>query len=228
MNFERLTGVRRAPPIFNFQPCITTKFLLLFLKIMSFRKRSVPLANSAKADTTTNPGQSATGALDSQKQSTAPGVRISPSFSLPTVSTGLSSLDSLLRLGAGLALGSSLVIEEDGTTDYTGTILKCFASQGVVHGHKTFVLAVEQWGAHLPGVAEEKRDKKDAFKESNDEKMKIAWRYERLGAHGSSNRDRIGRCSGALQVESMPEMSNTTSSNLSAIKRNTGPILAYF
>jgi len=108
---------------------------------------------------------------------------------VPTTSTGLSSLDSLLRLNAGLALGSSIVIEEDGTTDYAGAILRCFASEGVLQGHKVFVAAVDPWGAGLPGIVVEKQKRdKSLDKESlaADERMKIAWRYERMGLHGDA------------------------------------------
>ncbi|KAF2671997.1 PAXNEB-domain-containing protein [Microthyrium microscopicum] len=191
---------------------------------MSFRKRSVPLTNSAKSESS-SPDVASLEAASSTKQAPPPGVRISPSFSLPTVSTGLASLDSLLRLGAGLALGTSLVIEEDGTTDYTGTILKCFASQGVIHGHKVFILAAEPWGANLPGVAEEKVGKKVVSKE-NEEKMKIAWRYERLGAHGTSNRDRIGLSSQSLGDNITP-FSHTFDLSRSLVRPATSPMITY-
>jgi hypothetical protein len=154
---------------------------------MSFRKRSMPLTNTANPPSSSSPGSSTSTAP--VKQPTAPGVRTSPSFSVPTTSTGLSSLDALLRLGAGLALGSSIVIEEDGTTDYAGAILRCFASEGVLQGHKVFVASMEQWGAGLPGevVEKQKREKIiDKDQVAADERMKIAWRYERMGLHGDA------------------------------------------
>jgi elongator complex protein 4 len=98
-------------------------------------------------------------------------------------------------LGAGLALGHSLVIEEHGTTDFAGALLRCFVSQGVVLGHKVFVGAGEAWGTNLPGLTEKKENSKRtpiakssgssgaiAKEVDRGEKMKIAWRYERLGA----------------------------------------------
>lgn len=154
---------------------------------MSFRKRSIPLANTANVASTATAGSIAP--TTAAKQPLALGVRTSPTFSVSTTSTGLSSLDSLLRLGAGLALGSSLVIEEDGTTDYAGAILRCFASEGVLQGHKVFIAAAEHWGAGLPGIAVEKvkREKiSEKEKTAADERMKIAWRYEKMGLHGDA------------------------------------------
>lgn len=89
------------------------------------------------------------------------------------------------------------MIEEHGTTDYAGALLRCFVSQGVVSGQKVFVGAIEAWGANLPGVKEEKvsRSKKaegggGSIQKEVDrgEKMKIAWRYERLGVQDGEKR----------------------------------------
>ena len=77
------------------------------------------------------------------------------------------------------------MIGESGTTDYAGALLRFYAAEGVVQGHKVHVVGMgEVWGRELPGIAEEK-DKRREGKERA-EKMKIAWRYEGLGAHGSS------------------------------------------
>ena len=87
------------------------------------------------------------------------------------------------------------MIEEHGTTDFAGALLRCFVSQGVMLGHKVFIGAGEAWGAQLPGLTEEKKSSKKVPVENSSgssgaiakevdrgERMKIAWRYERLGA----------------------------------------------
>jgi PAXNEB protein len=219
---------------------------------MSFRKRSVPLSNATKGP----PGRSNPGPADAEPATSPavslPGTRISPQFSLPTTSTGTASLDSLLGLGAGLALGTSLAIEEGGTTDYAGALLRCFAAEGVMQGHKVFVGAMEQWGATLPGLAEERGKKGTASASTQDagpgagagaaERMKIAWRYERLGAVGAENERRgawePSRVFNAMQDSSVPtrdvlksetaELLRLCRSITGHIGVNVNAILSYF
>jgi elongator complex protein 4 len=87
---------------------------------------------------------------------------------------------------SGLPLGKILLIEENGTTDFAGALLRYYAAEGVVQDHKVHVVAIgEQWGRSLPGLigaADSVDEKLDRRKE---EKMKIAWRYERLGDFGT-------------------------------------------
>lgn len=72
------------------------------------------------------------------------------------------------------------MIEESGTTDYAGALLRFYAAEGVVQGHKVHVVGMgEVWGRELPGISEGKEDKRREGKERA-EKMKIAWRYEGL------------------------------------------------
>lgn len=85
----------------------------------------------------------------------------------------------------GLALGSSLVIEEEGTTDFSSSLLRCFAAEGVLQGHAVFVVAPEG-SMILPGEVEEKGP--HGKSREAEEKMKIAWRYERLGAFEGRDR----------------------------------------
>lgn len=94
-------------------------------------------------------------------------------------------MDDLLGGHAGLALGSSLLIEESGTTDFAGALLRYYAAEGLCHGHVVHVVGVgENWVRELPAVAEEKSSRKTASSTADDEKMKIAWRYEKLGQAG--------------------------------------------
>jgi elongator complex protein 4 len=138
---------------------------------MSFRKRNVALS-------TANPAS-----LTAQKTSVTqiPGVKPSPLIAIPTTSTGTASLDKLLGLNAGLALGSSLLIEEEGTTDFASALLRCFAAEGILQGHAVFCVAPEG-GIVPPGVVEEKEYGKKVDHDSG--KMKIAWRYESLRGRG--------------------------------------------
>ena len=134
----------------------------------SFRKRNVVISKKGE------PPVSAP-----QKQVT-PGVRPSPVTGHATTSTGTESLDKLLGLGAGLALSSSLMIEEEGTTEFARSLLSCYAAEGVLQGHSVFVVGPEG-SLTLPGLAETDGKKKGSASVES-EKMKIAWRYERLGA----------------------------------------------
>ncbi|KEF52936.1 uncharacterized protein A1O9_10842 [Exophiala aquamarina CBS 119918] len=147
---------------------------------MSFRKRNVGLSGTAKSDT--DPSTSL------REKHTFPGVRPSPIDGRPATSTGTASLDTLLAGHSGLVLGSSLLIEESGTTDYSGALLRFYAAEGLLQGHHVHVIALpEQWGRALPGVVRdsEKRDK--AGSSESVEKMKIAWRYESLGQFGAGS-----------------------------------------
>jgi len=144
---------------------------------MSFRKRNIALSNTGSKNPTTQ----------NEKIST-PGVRISPVTSHPTISTGTASLDKLLGLGAGQPLGTSLLIEEEGTTDFASALLRCYAAQAIIQGHKVFVVGPDGWASQLPGVVENRGSEKEPGSIQDSEKMKIAWRYERLGAHGEERR----------------------------------------
>ncbi|PVH80394.1 PAXNEB family protein [Cadophora sp. DSE1049] len=146
---------------------------------MSFRKRSVVPTSG--------------GSLSNQppaKQTLPQGVRPSPLDGRLTTSTGTQSLDSLLSGHSGFTLGTSLFIEENGTTDFAGALLRYYAAEGVIQGHHVHVLGMnEAWGRELPGLGVEGSSKKVEARQ-NDEKMKIAWRYERLGEFGAGARER--------------------------------------
>ncbi|KAL8730199.1 MAG: hypothetical protein Q9181_004750 [Wetmoreana brouardii] len=146
---------------------------------MSFRKRNVGLS-SPKSQT-------------QKAESDGPnisisGVRPSPLDGRPTTSTGTSSLDDLLG-HSGFALGNSILIEEDGTTEFGTTLLRYFAAEGVIQGHKVHAVGVgESWGRELPGVAGSAAGdvtEAEGPTGAEKEKMKIAWRYERLGEFGA-------------------------------------------
>lgn len=150
---------------------------------MSFRKRNIGISTGPNqtTPTTTSASQTAAG----QANTTLPGVRPSPDDGRATTSTGSRSLDNLLAGHAGLALGKILLIEENGTTDYAGALLRYYAAEGVVQEHKVHVVGLgEQWGRTLPGLIGSADSFDEKVDKRRDDKMKIAWRYERLGDFG--------------------------------------------
>jgi elongator complex protein 4 len=156
---------------------------------MSFRKRNVGVAQ---------PGNAVSNNAAAEKAAT-PGVRPSPLDGRLTTSTGTRSLDSLLAGHSGLVLGTSLLVEEDGTTDFGGALLRYYAAEGVVQGHQVHVLGMhESWGRELPGLSDGASTRTEE-KQSLEDKMKIAWRYERLGEFGAGAR---GGRSFSVQIRS--------------------------
>lgn len=151
---------------------------------MSFRKRNIGL--SAGADRTGVVNANAQPQQPTATPELTPGVRPSPDDGRPTTSTGTPSLDNLLAGHGGLPIGKTLLIEENGTTDFAGALLRYYAAEGVVQDQKIHVVGMpEQWGRSLPGLlgpADAVDDKQDKRK---GERMKIAWRYERLGEFGA-------------------------------------------
>lgn len=112
------------------------------------------------------------------------GTRPSPLDGRLTTSTGTASLDQLLAGHAGLPLGSSLLIEEPGTTDFGGVSLRYFAAEGLVQGHEVHILGVGQnWRRELPGLVE--TSEQPVQLDSSSSKMKIAWRYQGLGTQST-------------------------------------------
>lgn len=152
---------------------------------MAFRKRNIGVqrgpAHAPSADSSN---------ARSNAPLPMPGVRPSPLTGEPTTSTGIYTLDSLLGGHAGLPLGSSLVMEESGTTDYAGALLRFYAAEGIVQGHHIHLVGHgEQWTNELPalvGAADASTETTSVGKvKVDEEKMKIAWRYERLGQNAS-------------------------------------------
>jgi elongator complex protein 4 len=131
---------------------------------MSFKRYAPPKPEP------TSPGQKPVG------DKLPPGVKQS---STPIISTGTSTLDALLSPSSGLPISSVLLVEEDGTGNYSGVVLRQYVAQGVIHGDKVWIGGVgEGWWRGVPGLAkqEQKTKSTDAVKEI-EEKMKIAWRY---------------------------------------------------
>ena len=149
---------------------------------MAFRKRNVALSRPGENAASSSPQAPS---MTPPSAQTPPGVRPSSIDGRPVTSTGTPSLDSILAGHGGLPLGNSILIEEGGTTDYAGALLKFYAAEGVLQGHAVHVVGIgEQWGRELPGVAVGREEGSD--NKSKQEKMKIAWRYEGLGRFDAS------------------------------------------
>ncbi|KAI7786280.1 elongator complex protein 4 [Diaporthe eres] len=144
---------------------------------MSFRKRNavISASPSSQAAAQNRPGAQL-----------APGLRPSPLDGRLTTSTGTASLDGILAGHAGLPLGSSLLIEEQGTTDFSGNLLKYYAAEGLVQGHQVHVLGFpEAWKYELPAVSTKQEGTPSKATSQADDKMKIAWRYENLASRNA-------------------------------------------
>jgi elongator complex protein 4 len=123
------------------------------------------------------------------------GLRPSPVDGRPTTSTGTASLDTLLAGHAGLPLGTSLLVEEKGTTDFAGILLKYYAAEGLVQGHHVHVLGFgESWRNELPGLsATASRSSCSDKTMLAEDRMKIAWRYEALGNRATQSAPATGQ-----------------------------------
>ena len=82
-----------------------------------------------------------------------------------------------------------MLIEENGTTDFGGALLRYYAAEGAVQGHQIHVFGMsDAWGRELPGLAGGVEKKGIPGNGESSDKMKIAWRYERLGEFGAGAR----------------------------------------
>ena len=120
-----------------------------------------------------------------RKSGPAPGARglgalpgVSPSLHSNQLltSTGTPHLDTLL--GGGLPLGSLLLLQEDSGGSYGKLLARYFLSEGLVHNHA--LLAVQGGGREmlsaLPSIEEKGEEGRKG--KGEEEKMKIAWRYQ--------------------------------------------------
>ena len=125
----------------------------------------------------------------------APGTRPSPLDGRLTTSTGTSSLDQLLAGHAGLPMGTGLLIEETGTTDFGGILLRYYAAEGLVQGHHVHLLGFDEtWRRELPGLGSESKSRTSKAEKGSDDKMKIAWRYETLSTRDAPTRGMSPLC----------------------------------
>ncbi|CCG81590.1 PAXNEB protein superfamily [Taphrina deformans PYCC 5710] len=135
---------------------------------MSFRKRERPNASS---------------------QPLPRGVRPSAANGVPVTSSGCMSLDTVLSGHGGMPVGSGLVIEENGTTDFSSVLLRYFAVEGLLQGQNLWIGGGvgEHWVRDLPAATDVVAEDETSNKRL-EERMKIAWRYSSLGDFGSGLR----------------------------------------
>lgn len=200
---------------------------------MSFRKRNEPLAGNTLTPTprapslrtpvngrvpiaprnplATNVGRGPSPSVNREKTPEAdslaanPAIRPSTVTSQPTVSTGCADLDKIM-MHLGLPLGTSLLIEETGTTDFASVLLRNFAAQGVMHNrieknalhcHVVVIGAPSAWAKDLPGEykGSSKDQKKNKIAQDSskisvsnmaEKDLKIAWRY---GVNGDKTKE---------------------------------------
>lgn len=118
---------------------------------------------------------------------TIPGTRPSPYNSLPLVSLGLTALDDLL--GGGVPLSTSLLLCSDHPTTYAALLLKFFIAQGLESGQECVLVeagAEEGSGLHEQLMATDQGDEVKEKPKVEDDKMKIAFRYEKMGKHATT------------------------------------------
>lgn len=158
---------------------------------MSFRKRNAVISTSSSQV-----------AIHSRSQKTQiEGLRPSPLDGRLTTSTGTASLDSILAGHAGLPLGTTLLIEEHGTTDFSGILLRYYAAEGLVQGHKVHVLGYpDAWKYELPAVSMRSEGASSKAPSQSDEKMKIAWRYEGISSRNTLSSNSKGTYGGGSQT----------------------------
>lgn len=171
---------------------------------MSFRKRNAPVVGVRNSSST---DRNAPAAPVLAPPTRLPGTRPSPVDGRPVTSTGTATLDNLLAGHGGLALGTSLLIEENGATDYAGALLRFYAAEGLLQGHHVHVVGLpESWGRELPGqTTERKGASKEAVQETD--RMKIAWRYEKLGQQENTSRGGLEYCFSTMHAYESPPTS---------------------
>lgn len=101
------------------------------------------------------------------------GTRLNANGTLLLTSTGISSLDTFI--GGGLPIGSLVVIYEDKNSYLSDSILRCYLSEGIYNKHDLCVGALRNDPTENLPTKEE-----NLPVEQENEKMKIAWRYENL------------------------------------------------
>lgn len=187
---------------------------------MSFRKRGDAVNVGALRRGGTAPSAVQRGAVPAPRNPPAlakkaveknPVVRPSLVFtSEGCISSGSSDVDKVLQHN-GIPLGSMILLQEDGTTDFTSRLMKVFLSEGVVQNrveelgrrHLTHSIVVgmpQQWSSELPGLyLGTSKDKKKLLVKTEEEKlsvsnvvnsqsdMKIAWRYGLQKKAGDGN-----------------------------------------
>ncbi|XP_060524375.1 elongator complex protein 4 [Cylas formicarius] len=123
--------------------------------------------------------------MDKKKFEQIPGTVPSTQNGHLLISSGISSLDSLL--GGGLPVGTVALIEEDFHGLYSKVILKYFLVEGITSIHSVFVASQDVNPANiireLPAVIDSDPESENPKHGSDaNDKMKIAFRYQNLSS----------------------------------------------
>ncbi|XP_049865345.1 elongator complex protein 4 [Pectinophora gossypiella] len=106
----------------------------------------------------------------------------------PFVSSGIPSLDHIV--GGGLPTGAIFAVEEDVLGTYSRVLAKYFLAEGVVCKHDLFIATADEnpqdITKELPQPCTAPTEDEVSAVSGGVDKMKIAWRYERLGQVESS------------------------------------------
>ncbi|CAF0984535.1 unnamed protein product [Adineta steineri] len=118
-----------------------------------------------------------------------PGTRLNSNGTLLLTSTGISSLDTFI--GGGLPIGSLLLIYEDKNSNLSDSILRCYLSEGIYNKHDLCISALRNDPTENLPTKEENLSSTENRLDDENEKMKIAWRYENLSTIDSSSTSNI-------------------------------------
>ena len=116
------------------------------------------------------------------------GTRLNSNSTLLLTSSGIPSLDTFI--GGGLPIGSLLLIYEDKNSNLSDSILRCYLSEGIYNKHDLCIAALRNDPTENLPTKEENLPSDNRIDDEN-EKMKIAWRYENLSTIDSSSTSNI-------------------------------------
>lgn len=141
----------------------------------------------------------------SQIQALPKGVRPSAANGSPVTSSGCHSLDTVLSGHGGIPVGSGILLEENGTTDFSSVLVRHFAAEGLLQGHNLWIGGGigESWVRDLPVPTDMKQEDESSTKRL-EERMKIAWRYSSLGDFGTGLRSHHQQTRPAAASEKEP------------------------
>jgi elongator complex protein 4 len=112
------------------------------------------------------------------------GTRLNSNGTLLLTSSGISSFDTFI--GGGLPIGSLLLIYEDKNSNLSDSILRCYLSEGIYNKHDLCVTSLRTDLTETLPTKEDNLPSENRLDDEN-EKMKIAWRYENLSTIDSSS-----------------------------------------
>ncbi|XP_066600500.1 elongator complex protein 4 [Prorops nasuta] len=104
-------------------------------------------------------------------------------------SSGIPSLDNIL--GGGLPIGSLFTIEEDPNGTYAKVLLKYFMAEGIFYKHSLLIASLDndpvQLALGIPTAVTDAVREKVPSQNSQEDKMKIAWRYQNMKMVDAAN-----------------------------------------